>query len=77
MTIAFVLVTTEAKKESTVYGELVDRFGDDSVYGLFGEYDILVKFCGDDPERMGRRIVDDIRGVDGVLDTKTLMGIRI
>ena len=41
---------------------------------LFGDYDILVKIVADDMGTIARTVVDDIRQVEGVSDTKTLAG---
>jgi DNA-binding Lrp family transcriptional regulator len=41
---------------------------------LFGDYDILVKIVADDMGTIARTVVDEIRQVDGVSDTKTLAG---
>ncbi len=41
---------------------------------LFGDYDILVKIVADDMGVIARTVVDDIRQVEGVSDTKTLAG---
>jgi len=41
---------------------------------LFGDYDILVKIVADDMGSIARTVVDDIRQVEGVSDTKTLAG---
>jgi Lrp/AsnC family transcriptional regulator for asnA, asnC and gidA len=41
---------------------------------LFGDYDILVKIVADDMGSIARTVVDEIRQVEGVSDTKTLAG---
>ncbi|MDP6010379.1 MAG: Lrp/AsnC ligand binding domain-containing protein [Candidatus Poseidoniaceae archaeon] len=41
---------------------------------LFGDYDILVKIVADDMGTIARTVVDEIRQVEGVSDTKTLAG---
>jgi hypothetical protein len=43
---------------------------------LFGEYDLLAKIEGDDFENLGVIVVNKIRSIEGILDTKTLTGTK-
>jgi len=74
--IGFVLITTEPHKEKDVYLALRDLDGVQEPLPLFGEYDIIVRVEGPDMDTIGRLVCDKIRTMDGVLDTKTLMGIQ-
>jgi DNA-binding Lrp family transcriptional regulator len=44
---------------------------------LFGEYDVLVKINAKDFNQIGKIVINKIRSVDGVIDTKTLPGISL
>lgn len=43
---------------------------------LFGEYDLIVKLEAEDFDKLGKIVVDKIRHIDGVIDTKTLAGVK-
>lgn len=73
--IAFVLICTAPGKEKDVYGNLGKIKEITEAYPLFGEYDIIARVEAEDFGRIGEVIVDKVRHVEGVLDTKTLSGI--
>lgn len=75
MITGFVLIITDAGKEHSVYAELNSIKEVDSAYPLFGEYDIIVKVHGADHVAIGMTVVDKIRTIPGVADTKTLTSI--
>ena len=76
MVIAFVLVTTAAGKEREVFEDIGKVPGVKDVHPLFGEYDIIIKVEAASHEDIGNVVVDFIRNIPGVLDTKTLMRIN-
>ena len=43
---------------------------------LFGDYDLIVKLEAEDFDKLGKIVVDKVRHIEGVLDTKTLAGIK-
>ena len=43
---------------------------------LFGEYDLIVKVEAKDVDTIGNLVVDKIRTIPGVRDTKTLTSIE-
>jgi DNA-binding Lrp family transcriptional regulator len=77
MAVGFVLITTVPGKEHLVFEELAKVKG--VVYRnlLFGEYDIIGKIEAEDFNEIGQIVVDGIRSISGVIDTKTLTGIRL
>ncbi len=44
---------------------------------LFGDYDIIVKISADNMGLIAKTVVDDIRQVEGVDNTKTLAGAEM
>ena len=46
-------------------------------WGIFGEFDVLVKVVADDEIDLTRCIMEEIRIIDGILDTRTLIGSQI
>ena len=44
---------------------------------LFGKYDLIAKIESEDEFTLTRVIVEEIRPIEGVLETKTLLGAEI
>ena len=44
---------------------------------LFGEYDLIARVQADDEYDLTRCIVEEIRPMAGIVDTKTLIGAEI
>jgi DNA-binding Lrp family transcriptional regulator len=74
--IGFVLISTAPAKEHEVYTELLRVKGIVELHPLFGEYDLIAKVEAEDFNALGQLVVDKIRSVSGVIDTKTLTGIK-
>jgi DNA-binding Lrp family transcriptional regulator len=76
MATGFVLVSTAPAKEHDVYSELLKVKEIVELHPLFGEYDLIAKVEAEDFNALGQVVVDKIRAVKGVIDTKTLTGIK-
>ncbi len=76
MAIGFVLISTAPAKEHVVYNELLKVKSVVELHPLFGEYDLIAKVSAQDFNALGQVVVDDIRPVPGVIDTKTLTGVK-
>ena len=76
MAIGFVLVSTNTTKEHDVYRELSKIMEVIELHPLFGDYDFIAKIETDDFNKLGAVVVEKIRTIDGVRDTKTLTGMR-
>ena len=76
MSVGFVLISTAPGKEHEVYVELKKIPEIVELYPLFGEFDLIAKIETKDFNELGRIVVEKIRMVEGVLDTKTLTGIK-
>jgi DNA-binding Lrp family transcriptional regulator len=76
MAIGFVLISTAPTKEHDVYSKLLKITEVTELYPLFGDYDLIAKLETEDYNRLGQIVVEVIRGIDGVIDTKTLTGIN-
>jgi len=74
--IGFVLVSTAPAKEHEVYNILNELPEIVELHPLFGEYDLIAKIETDDFNRLGQIVVDKVRTIPGVIDTKTLTGIK-
>ncbi|MBT61369.1 MAG: AsnC family transcriptional regulator [Euryarchaeota archaeon] len=77
MAIGFVLITTQPGSENEVRAALDSiQFVTDR-WMLFGEYDLIARVQADDEYALTRCIVEEIRILDGIADTKTLIGAEL
>ncbi|MDD1769059.1 MAG: Lrp/AsnC ligand binding domain-containing protein, partial [Methanomassiliicoccales archaeon] len=76
MAVGFVLISTAPAKEHEVYNELLKVKEVVELHPLFGEYDLIAKIEAEDFNLLGQVVVDKIRSIPGVIETKTLTGIK-
>ena len=76
MTTNYILIKTEPGKECEVYGELKEIPEVIDLNQLFGEYDLIAKLETNDVDKAKLIIVDKIRYIKGIIDTKTLLGLN-
>ena len=76
MAIGFVLISAAPAREHEVYNKLSKVKEIIELHPLFGEYDIIAKIEAEDFEKLGIIIVEKIRSINGVIDTKTLTGTK-
>jgi DNA-binding Lrp family transcriptional regulator len=74
MAIGFVLINTAPAHEHEVYNKLSKVPEIVELYPLFGEYDIIAKIEAENFEKLGELVINKIRSIKGVIDTKTLTG---
>ena len=72
--VGLVLVITEPARERHVLNELKAIPEISELIPLFGEYDIFAKVEAKDFNQLGQIIVNKIRSIEGIADTKTLTG---
>ncbi len=77
MPVGFVLITTETGKERSVKAAIEAIELVSERWGVFGDFDMFVKVEADDQAELTRCIINEIRSIDGVLDTRTMMGAEI
>jgi DNA-binding Lrp family transcriptional regulator len=76
MATGFALLSISPLKEKEVYDALRAMAEITEVHPLFGEYDILVKIeCGD-IDSIGEVVIKKIRSLQGIVDSKTLIGTK-
>ena len=77
MAIGFVLMTTLPGEEGAVRQALnkVDLVTDH--WMLFGEYDLIARVQADEEYALTRCIVEEIRQLPGIKETKTLIGAEL
>ena len=77
MAVGYVLINVKPGSEMTVYEAVkVLEMVEDATL-LFGDYDLLVKMTSESMGGIGAAVVENIRSIDGVLDTKTLAGAEL
>lgn len=72
MAIGFVLVTVAPASEHDVYDKLLKIDEITELFPLFGQYDFIARVEAPTPTEIGGIVVNKIRALDGVADTKTL-----
>ena len=77
MAIGFVLITTIPGEEKNVRSALDGIEHVTDRWMLFGEFDILARVQADDEFTLTRCIVEEIRPIVGIQDTKTLIGAEL
>ena len=76
MSIGFVLINTAPALEHEVYNRLSKVPQILELCPLFGEYDLIAKIKAEDFETLGEVVIEKIRSIKGVIDTKTLTGTK-
>ena len=77
MATGFVLITTKPGKEHDVRARLDEIEDVTNRWMLFGEYDLIAKVESEEEYVLTRVIVEDIRPIPGITDTKTLLGAEL
>ena len=76
MAIGFVLINTVPAHEHEVYNKLSKVSEIVEIHPLFGEFDIIAKIEADDFESLGNIVLNKIRTIEGIIDTKILTGTQ-
>ena len=77
MAIGFVLMHVSPLHEHEVFNKISQLQGIKEVHPLFGEYDLIAKIEAEDYDSIGEIIVNKIRTIDGITDTKTITGLKL
>lgn len=77
MAVGFVLIVTKPGFERGVRDALDGIELITNRWGVFGEFDLVAKIVAEDTATLTRCIVENIRSIDGIVDTKTLIGAEL
>ena len=77
MAIGFVLITTMPGEEENVRSALDGIEHVTDRWMLLGEFDILARVQADDEFTLTRCIVEEIRPLNGIQETKTMIGAEL
>ena len=77
MAVGYVLINVAPGKEHEVYLAVkeMDNVADATL--LFGDHDLIVKLEADSLATIAKSVVEAIRQVPGIIDTKTLAGAEL
>jgi DNA-binding Lrp family transcriptional regulator len=73
---AVILIKVEPLKEKRVYRELQKIGGIADLHQILGLYDIYLKIECETYEELSKIVLDEIRNIPGVVDTRTLPEAR-
>jgi len=76
MSLGFILIKAAPALEHEVYNKLSKIQEIIDLQPLFDEYDLIAKIEAENFEKLGEIVINNIRSVNGVIDTKTLTGTR-
>tara|TARA_B100001093_G_scaffold101433_2_gene93620 strand:+ start:70779 stop:71045 length:267 start_codon:yes stop_codon:yes gene_type:complete len=77
MAVGYVLINVEPGKEHEVYLAVKDMEHVSDATLLFGDHDLIVKLNADSLAMIARAVVESIRQIPGIIDTKTLAGAEL
>ena len=77
MAVGFVLITTEPGQEIRVREKVAEIDCVKGIWVVFGNFDCFVKVEADDDSELTEAIVKGIWSVEGIVDTRTLIGAEI
>jgi len=77
MVTSFVLMNISTPLETTVLNELSKLNEVVDIHPLFGEYNLMAKVEAKDYENVGEIVIQKIRTINGIVETKTLTGLKI
>tara|TARA_B100000214_G_scaffold121889_1_gene86345 strand:- start:431 stop:634 length:204 start_codon:yes stop_codon:yes gene_type:complete len=64
-------------REQDVYLQLLDIPSVSEVSVVFGELDLVARIDFESEKEMSRALIEDMRHVDGVLKTETLIAVEV
>tara|TARA_B100001750_G_C15219688_1_gene452592 strand:- start:270 stop:503 length:234 start_codon:yes stop_codon:yes gene_type:complete len=77
MAVGYVLINVKPGSEMSVYDIVKELEMVDDATLLFGDYDLIVKMTSESMGGIAAAVVENIRSIEGVLDTKTLAGAEL
>ncbi|EQB72979.1 MAG: transcription regulator [Ferroplasma sp. Type II] len=77
MSVAFVLIRVIPGKEQDVYNLVSMLKYVTEIHPILGEFDIIARIETEDLSKIGKLVIQDIRTISGVVDTKTLTEIKL
>ena len=76
LAVGFVLINVAPGTEKKVFDTMIKWDEIQELYPLFGDYDLIAKIQTTDYESLSDIVVNKIRSIKGVTETKTLTGAK-
>ena len=77
MAVGFVLITTKPGREIEVCDQVAKLPTVSGQWVVFGIHDLFVKVEAEDDNDLTRCIMNEVRAIDGIAETRTLIGAEI
>ena len=77
MAVGYVLINVSPGAEFDVYSIIKELEIVEDATLLFGDYDLLVKMTADSMSEIAAGVIQQVRVIEGVIDTKTLAGAEL
>ena len=77
MAVGFILIITKPGYETSVREALDNIALVNGRWTVFGEYDLFVKVEADGDIDLTRCIIEEVRSIDGIVTTRTLIGAEV
>lgn len=77
MVVGYVLISVAPSQIKRIFKELSSIPEINELNALFGEYDIIAKIDVTNVEQLTKIVIKKIRTIEGIVDTRTLRGVKI
>ena len=77
MPLAWVLISCEPGRERDVYVHLLSMPTVSEVSVVYGELDLVARIDFDDEKEMAKTLIVDMRTVEGIRKTETLIAVEV
>jgi len=77
MSTAFVLIKTAPQRELDVYLTLLNLESVSETHISYGEYDLVARIDFEDEKEMARTLIGQMRSIEGVIRTETLIAVEV
>ena len=75
--LAWILISCEPGRERDVYLQLLDMAVVSEVSVVYGELDLVARIDFESEKEMSRTLIEDMRHVEGIRKTETLIAVEV
>ena len=75
--LAWILISCEPGRERDVYLQLLDMPVVSEVSVVYGELDLVARIDFESEKEMSRTLIEDMRHVEGIRKTETLIAVEV
>ena len=75
--LAWILISCEPGRERDVYLQLLDMPVVSEVSVVYGELDLVARIDFESEKDMSRTLIEDMRDVEGIRKTETLIAVEV